>query len=64
MKSPAITKVNDKALNNGKETIYSKSITIFNKQLKKVTLSDILEDTRLAQGYRVYVREDSIKIEF
>ena len=63
MKSPAITKVNDKALNNGKETIYSKSITIFNKQLKRVTLSDILEDTRQAQGYRVYVREDSIKID-
>jgi hypothetical protein len=63
MKSPAITKVNDTALNNGKETIYSKSITIFNKQLKRVTLSDILEDTRQAQGYRVYVREDSIKID-
>ena len=63
MKSLAIYKVNNKALNNGKQTIYSKSITILNKQLKEVTLSDILENTGQAQGYRVYVREDSIKID-
>jgi hypothetical protein len=63
MKNPAIYKVNDKALNNGKQTIYSKSITIFNKELKEVTLNNILENVGQAHGYRVYVREDSIKID-
>jgi hypothetical protein len=63
MKNPATYKVNDKALNNGKQTIYSKNIIIFNKKLKEVTLNNILENISQAHGYRVYVREDSIKID-
>jgi hypothetical protein len=56
-------KVNDKALNNGKQTIYSKSVTILNKELKEVTLSGILENAGKAQGFRVYVQEDSIPVD-
>ena len=56
-------KVNDKALNNGKQTIYSKSVTILNKELTEVTLSGILENAGKAQGFRVYVQEDSIPVD-
>ena len=63
MKSPAIYKVNDKALNNGKQAIYSKSITILNAELQEVTLNDILENAGKARGYRVYVRDDIISID-
>ena len=63
MKSPAIHKVNNKALNNGKQTIYSESITILNKELKRVTLNDILKNTGQAQGCRIYVQDDSITID-
>ena len=58
MKNPATYKVNDKALNNGKQTIYSNSITILNKELKEITLNNILEYAAQAQGCRVYVRLD------
>jgi hypothetical protein len=63
MKNPAIYKVNDKTLNNGKQTIYSKSITILNTELQEVTLNNIIENAGKAQGYRVYVRDDIISID-
>ena len=59
MKSPAIYKVNDKALKNGKQTIYSESITILNKELKEIKLNNILENVGQAQGYKVHVLDKS-----
>ena len=56
MRNLAIYKVNDKALTNGLPTIYVESIAIFNKDLKEVNLSDILQDAKRAQGYGVYVQ--------
>ena len=61
--NPVIYKVNQKALNNGKQTIYSKSITILNTELQEVTLNNIIENAGKAQGCRVYVKEDSISID-
>jgi archaellum biogenesis ATPase FlaH len=55
MKNLAIYKVNDKALNNGLQTIYVEIIAIFTKHLKEVTLSDIQDDAGLAHGCKVHV---------
>jgi len=63
MNSLSIYKVNDKAINNGKQTICSKSITILNTELQEVTLNDILENAGQAQGYKVHVRDDIISID-
>jgi hypothetical protein len=63
MKSPAIYKVNDKALNNGKQAIYSKSITTLNTELQKVTLNNILENAGKAQGCKVYVQHNGNTID-
>ena len=59
----SLYRVNDKALNNGKQTIYSKSITILSAEFQEVTLNDILENAGKAQGHRVYVRHDIISID-
>jgi len=56
MKNLAIYKVNNKALNNGLPTIYEESITILNKNLKEVTVTDILEDVVQAHGCNVHVQ--------
>ena len=63
MKSLAIYKVNSKALNNGKPTIYSQSINIFNKELNGLTLNNILKNAGQADGYKVYVQDGSITID-
>ena len=59
----SLYRVNNKAINNGKQTIYSKSISILNTELQEVTLNNIIENAGKAQGYKVYVKEDSISID-
>ena len=56
MKNPAIYKVNSKALNNGKQTIYSESITILNKELNEIRLQDIIDSIGKANKCRVYLQ--------
>jgi len=52
----AIYKVNNKALNNGKQIDYSDPIAILNKDLKEVTISDYEEDPSLYPGRKICLR--------
>ena len=63
MKTSAMHKVNSTALNNGKQTIYSESITLLSKGLNEVTLNNILEHADKVQGYKVYVQYDGNTID-
>lgn len=63
MKNPAIYKVNDKALNNGEQIKHSGIITILNKELREVAISDCQKNAGQAQGCKVCVRGNSSTID-
>ena len=53
MKTNTDYKVNNNALNNGKQTIYSEKVTIFNKGFTRITLNGIIENASQAHGSKV-----------
>jgi hypothetical protein len=57
------TNVNAGALNNGKQTKHSDIITILNKELREVTISDCQKNGGQAQGYKLCVRGNSSAID-
>tara|TARA_Y100000813_G_scaffold173925_2_gene138408 strand:- start:1419 stop:2636 length:1218 start_codon:yes stop_codon:yes gene_type:complete len=63
MKNPATHKVNDKALNNGLPTIYDPSLTLRNKDLKVISVPDILHAPSQAEGYSAYLQFNGYPID-
>ena len=64
MKTNTDYKVNNNALNNGKQTIYSEGITLLNYEFEEVALDNILDVASQAQGCMVYVHQDGDSSDF
>lgn len=59
----AIYTVNEKALNNGKPTVYSESLIIRNINLQEITLDAILTNIASAQGCKVHIETEYNKLD-